>query len=272
MKPKQLLSKTLFTALFAAAVLFDDYAVFAQVKIGTSPTTIDPANNLEVQASNGAKTTSNKTTGQLTVTTPTDPVKFVGLQISTNVNNRALVVNPADGIVKYANAAPSLMLGAQVASNQDFLPGSFGATPSPSILSFSTGDITLNTGAATVSNNEFTIAETGIYDLYSHSNFFGTGTWNGNAMSVSLIIQKMAVGTSTWVGVSSSRTFYDNLSLGYAMTCQTSAIASLNKNDKLRVVIVRGNGGYLSGTVQVTASFAAGETPYSKSLKIVKLN
>jgi hypothetical protein len=40
----------------------------AQVKIGSNPTTIDPNNNLEVEASTpGRKTAINKTTGQVTI-------------------------------------------------------------------------------------------------------------------------------------------------------------------------------------------------------------
>jgi hypothetical protein len=63
----QLLSKTLCAALFAASMLFGS-SVFAQVKIGTNPTTIDPANNLEVEASTtGRKVSIDKTTGKMTI-------------------------------------------------------------------------------------------------------------------------------------------------------------------------------------------------------------
>jgi hypothetical protein len=42
---------------------------FAQVKIGTNPTTIEPNSNLEVEASTpGRKTKVDKTTGQVTIT------------------------------------------------------------------------------------------------------------------------------------------------------------------------------------------------------------
>jgi hypothetical protein len=64
----QLLVKKLRTAAFAAVLLLGTSAVFAQVKIGTNPTVIDPANNLEVEASTaGRKTSVNKTTGQVTI-------------------------------------------------------------------------------------------------------------------------------------------------------------------------------------------------------------
>ncbi|WP_254411169.1 hypothetical protein [Dyadobacter diqingensis] len=64
----QAYTKTLFPAMFAAVMLFSSSSLFAQVKIGTNPTTINPANNLEVEASTtGRKTSVNKTTGQVTV-------------------------------------------------------------------------------------------------------------------------------------------------------------------------------------------------------------
>ncbi|MCF2445023.1 hypothetical protein L0657_13735 [Dyadobacter sp. CY345] len=58
----------LYKALFAACMLLGSSAVFAQVKIGTNPTTIDPANNLEVESSTaGNKVSVNKTTGKVTI-------------------------------------------------------------------------------------------------------------------------------------------------------------------------------------------------------------
>jgi hypothetical protein len=50
MKTKQLRStKTITSALFAAAVLFSSASAFAQVKIGSNPTTITPNANLDIE-------------------------------------------------------------------------------------------------------------------------------------------------------------------------------------------------------------------------------
>ncbi|MCF0054852.1 hypothetical protein [Dyadobacter sp. CY356] len=58
----------LYKALFAACMLFGSSAVFAQVKIGTNPSTINAANNLEVEASTaGNKVSVDKTTGKVTI-------------------------------------------------------------------------------------------------------------------------------------------------------------------------------------------------------------
>ncbi len=59
--------------LVAAVLLFGFSTAFAQVKIGTNPTTIEPNSNLEVEASTpGRKTKIDKTTGQVTITDGTE--------------------------------------------------------------------------------------------------------------------------------------------------------------------------------------------------------
>lgn len=54
--------------LFVSALLLSTTLSLAQVKIGTNPTTIEPASNLEVEAATaGRKVKVDKTTGQLTI-------------------------------------------------------------------------------------------------------------------------------------------------------------------------------------------------------------
>jgi hypothetical protein len=72
MKTRNLLFKISQTKvtrfLFAGTLLFGSSAAFAQVKIGTNPTTIEPNSNLEVEAStSGRKMKVDKTTGQVTI-------------------------------------------------------------------------------------------------------------------------------------------------------------------------------------------------------------
>jgi hypothetical protein len=81
------MKKTIYSALFAAAMLFGTTSAFAQVKIGTNPTTIDPANNLEVEASTaGRKTSINKTTGQVTIA---DGTQGAGRILTSDVSGGA---------------------------------------------------------------------------------------------------------------------------------------------------------------------------------------
>jgi hypothetical protein len=57
-----------FRMLLVTTLITLSGSVFAQVKIGTNPTTIEPASNLEVEASTaGRKMKVDKTTGQLTI-------------------------------------------------------------------------------------------------------------------------------------------------------------------------------------------------------------
>lgn len=67
MKTKQQLSKAISAAMLAAALFFGSSAVFAQVKIGTNPTTIGTSSNLEIEATNNKKILTDKTTGTLKV-------------------------------------------------------------------------------------------------------------------------------------------------------------------------------------------------------------
>ncbi len=65
----------MFSFLFTSGMLLSTFDVSAQVKIGTNPTTINAANNLEVEAStSGRKTSIDKTTGQVTIADGTQKI------------------------------------------------------------------------------------------------------------------------------------------------------------------------------------------------------
>ncbi|WP_229216526.1 hypothetical protein [Dyadobacter sp. 3J3] len=77
----------IYKALLAACMLFSSSAVFAQVKIGTNPTVIDPANNLEVESSTaGNKVSVDKTTGKVTIA---DGSQGVGKILTSDANGGA---------------------------------------------------------------------------------------------------------------------------------------------------------------------------------------
>ncbi|WP_420153871.1 hypothetical protein [Siphonobacter sp.] len=82
MKAKQLLS----TACFVAALLTSS-SLMAQVKVGTNPTTIESASNLEVEASTtGRKVKVDKATGQLTIA---DGTQGTGKVLTSDANGGA---------------------------------------------------------------------------------------------------------------------------------------------------------------------------------------
>lgn len=68
MKTNQFIYKTMGAVMIAAAMLLGSSSAFSQVKIGSNPTSINAANNLEVEASTaGRKTSIDKTTGKVTI-------------------------------------------------------------------------------------------------------------------------------------------------------------------------------------------------------------
>src|SRR5688572_9697630 len=98
MKTQILLSKNAWKkvslSLFAAALL-SSASAFAQVKIGTNPTTIEPNYNLEVEASTpGRKTKIDKTTGQVTIT---DGTEGAGKVLTSDAAGGASWQNPLAG-------------------------------------------------------------------------------------------------------------------------------------------------------------------------------
>lgn len=100
--------------MLGAAMLLGSSNVFAQVKIGTNPTTIEPNSNLEVEASTaGRKTKVDKTTGQVSIADGTEGAGKVltsdavggtswqnplsGSMVNGTNGNQITVTNPAIG-------------------------------------------------------------------------------------------------------------------------------------------------------------------------------
>lgn len=88
MKPQPFIRAACFVVAMAASS-----TLFAQVKIGTNPTTIDPANNLEVESSTaGNKVSINKTTGKLTIA---DGSQGAAKILTSDANGTATWQSPA---------------------------------------------------------------------------------------------------------------------------------------------------------------------------------
>ncbi len=78
--------------MIAAAMLLGSSSAFAQVKIGSNPTSINAANNLEVEASTaGRKTSIDKTTGKVTIA---DGSQGVDKVLTSDANGVATWVSP----------------------------------------------------------------------------------------------------------------------------------------------------------------------------------
>ncbi len=125
MKTQILLSKIsrtkLTSALFAAAMLVGSSTAFAQVKIGTNPTTIEPTSNLEVEASTpGRKTKIDKTTGQVTIS---DGTEGAGKVLTSDAAGGASWQNPLAGAMVNGTTGNNVNI-TNSAANQYYSGGS----------------------------------------------------------------------------------------------------------------------------------------------------
>ncbi|SEJ69093.1 C1q domain-containing protein [Dyadobacter koreensis] len=140
-KPLQLLK----TALFTTALLFGTSTAFAQVKVGTNPTVIDPANNLEVESSTaGNKVSINKTTGKVTIAD--------GTQASGNI-----FTSDANGVGSWLPNIPTAVVATSVINDHMVLQAG-------ALTTLLFPNVTLNRGGNfNVSTSVFTAPSPGLY-------------------------------------------------------------------------------------------------------------
>ena len=156
MNKKQLLFKTLSMAVFAAVMLFNTSEVSAQVKIGSNPTVINAANNLEVESADPTKKVSvDKTTGKVTIA---DGSQGTNKILTSDVN----------GVATWQNTAtlriPQTMFTGYYSGGQTFATNS----------SNSATKISLNVinPAGTWVANSYTIPESGLYRVEFNGSLF----------------------------------------------------------------------------------------------------
>lgn len=139
--------------LFVGAILLSTSTLFAQVKIGTNPTTIDPANNLEVEsATAGHKVSIDKTIGKVTIA---DGTQKAGRVYTSDGNGTG---SWQAGLV-FAGYAPSQSGGQDNA-----------ASPISLIPDFDPESAWDN------ANNEYTLPEAGYYTIaFSGVQYFTDG-------------------------------------------------------------------------------------------------
>jgi len=159
MKTKQLLNR----AFLAAALLLSSSALFAQVKIGTNPTVIDAANNLEVEGSTaGRKVAIDKVTGKMTIADGSQGVE----NILTSDANGVATWKPAGSI----RVDETVFVGEQV--------GNYTVTDWAATFNAVKDRIPLNVRAGSKPgwdpvNKEYTIQEAGYYRVFGGIHFTG---------------------------------------------------------------------------------------------------
>jgi hypothetical protein len=156
---------TLFSALVFITALTVSSTSFAQVKIGTNPTTIEPNSNLEVEASTpGRKTKVDKTTGQVSIA---DGTQGAG----------KIFTSDAAGGGSWQAAGPSVYVEASNTGAQTIVGGSeFNRIIMPTEII----DIGNNYDPAT---SQFTVPTTGYYMLTGRTTKGVTNNVDGHQLS-----------------------------------------------------------------------------------------
>ncbi|CAG5000580.1 hypothetical protein DYBT9275_02491 [Dyadobacter sp. CECT 9275] len=147
------LSKTLIAGTFAA-MLFSSATLFAQVKIGTNPTTIEATSNLEVEASTPNRQVKvDKTTGQLTIKDGTEGTGKV-------------LISDANG-----GAAWTLLTSAfRMTSITD--QGITSGTGVYYLVTFTAAPLDQDAGCTTGASSRYTVKQAGTYTVLGSINFY----------------------------------------------------------------------------------------------------
>ena len=153
-------------AMVWLAMLCTTSVLYAQVKVGSSPTTIGTNVNLEVEATNGNKTVIKKDIGdvgigtaaptnKLHVISPADPLKLEGVQ---NGAGTPLIID-ANGVVKKQTLpAPTLRASVGLSASYD---AALGGTYKPIPFDL----VTNNDGNFSTSSHLYTVSNAGTYQI-----------------------------------------------------------------------------------------------------------
>lgn len=207
--------KQRLTTLAIMALLFSSSALIAQVKIGTNPTTINAANNLEVEASTAGRVTSvNKTTGQVTVKDGTEGVDKV---FTSDANGGA-------SWQKVTSASIAALPKAKIegGSTSDFVSGALQE------VAFSSS--TYAVGGATMVGNGIQVPVAGHYLFHSQIGLTNSAPCTGLSTASSAVVLLInGVFTSTAADDKLTARYEDNFVL------PLTTLVYLNANDIVTV-------------------------------------
>ena len=208
MKTKLLLPQTAITkmccvVLLGAAMLLASSNVFAQVKIGTNPTTIEPNSNLEVEASTaGRKMKVDKTTGQVSIA---DGTQGAGKVFTSDANGGGSWQSGGAGCASFDAAGSTTTT--PVVNTGVFTPTKLIANN----ISYSPS------GAYNSTTGEYTIPENGFYLFHGSVGTYdiATGTTGARNTTIQLVstlkgllsysvIAELNYGVGAWQEVTSA--------------------------------------------------------------------
>jgi hypothetical protein len=164
MKRKPLTSKILSTVLFCSGTLFIQPALYAQVKIGVNPTTIEANSSLEVEAStSNRKIKVDKTTGQMTIKDGTEGnLKVLTSDANGGATWQALRTT---AISSFSQSSPGVVMTIGTGAGGSFCPfPAIGSSPPPPCAT----DLNRNANFSTANpSNDVVIDFTGLYSVAS---------------------------------------------------------------------------------------------------------
>lgn len=220
MKSNHPVKRKIITALFAAAVTLGCSSLFAQVKIGTSPTTIDANSNLEVQAANNKKVIIHKDNGTVVIeNTPSGAITDSLLTRDLIGNVRSIDASKLRVILGLAGSGSMSRT-----TNQLLTAGGHNVADFTTILADDVGSIDL-------ASNEFIVKKEGTYSFSGTVKVLIPGA--SARANVDISIQKF--NGSDWDIVAASQ---GEQNAGGSATVTVSLINNFLVGDRLRLLVV----------------------------------
>lgn len=190
MKTNQLLSKSLFTALFAGSLFLSSSAVFAQVKIGTNPTVIGATNNLEVEGTNNKKVSINKADGTVIIqNTPSGATTDSIMTVDASGNVRAINKDRLKNILGVLGSASMT-----ASATQTFAPATV------FFPDFTATNFDENNGVDLVNNNVL-LKVAGTYTISMTSSILIPPTAIPTTANIDMFLQKFTPSTGLWTNI-----------------------------------------------------------------------
>ena len=176
--------------MFAAAVMFGSSSAFAQVKIGTAPTTIDANSNLEVQATNNKKVIVHKDNGTVVIeNTPSGAITDSIMTIDASGNVRAIDKNRLKNILGILGSSSMTTTG-----TQSFAPGAV------VIPDFTTIIFDENNGID-LANDNVLLKVAGTYTISITSSVQIPSSATLSSANVDMYLQKFTPATGLWTNI-----------------------------------------------------------------------
>lgn len=220
-----------------------------------------------------------------------DPVKIVGLRKALDTSiEKILVTNPTDGAIKWLSLSSVKLFSYQSVATQTLAAAAFGVNSlaNKEVITYpvgsANGEIIASTFMTGGTTGVFTITDSGLYDISAAisltvlpaANYVVGNPIEVRSMPVNFTLEVSTNNGTTWTSVANTRSSIDTRS-GEASSPGITSLTPLNvvlniaTNSQIRFVVQRAIGSSLSsGTMSIIADATKG-IPFSKTLRIIRL-